>query len=322
MVFELARRYERKGLREDAAQFPAPGFFVHLDGRPVHVYRRGESGPPVIFEAGIAATSLSWRLVEDQVARFATLYSYDRAGFGWSAPSGETKVARALVEEMRRVMEAASVPVPRYVVGHSFGGMMMRMYAAMYPEEVSGVLLVDALPPEEWFPPDRERLRVLNRAVELTRRGSLLADLGVVRFALRRLERGQQKIPKILSLLAGAGGAQLTSRITGQIRKLPFAVQQQIRAHWSRASSFTTMAEYLVELPASCAQAAICADLGDKPLIVLSAEYGKPGHQGRQAKLARLSRRGDFRVVPATTHWIMLDDPDSVVEAVRDLLVC
>ncbi len=320
MVFELARRYERKGLQRDASLFPAPGFFVEIDGRPVHVYKRGASGPPVIFEAGIAASSLSWRLVEDEISRFATFYSYDRAGFGWSPPSPGQKVARELVEEMRRVMAAAEVPLPRYVVGHSFGGMMMRMYAAMYPEEVAGVLLVDALPPEEWFPADDRRLRTLNRAVELTRRGIALAHHGVVRFALTHLEQGNQTIPKILSFLSGASSASVTDRVTGQIRKFPRPVQQQIRAHWSRASSFATMAEYLVDLPASCAQALLCPDLDDKPLIVLSAEQGRPGHQGRQAKLARLSSRGDFRMIPATTHWIMLDDPGSVVEALRDLL--
>jgi len=319
MVKTLAQRYENKGLSQDSILYPAPGFFVTVNGKPVHVQKQGDSGPPVILEAGIAATSLSWRLVDHELAKFATVYSYDRAGFGWSDSNDRPKVARDLIEAMRETMEAAGVPVPRIVVGHSFGGMMMRMYAAMYPREVAGLVLVDALPAEEWFPLDAQRTRMLGRAVELSRRGIWLARHGVVRFALRSLERGNQTIPRLFSLLGGSGGTGVTQRIAGQISKFPRDIQGQIRAHWSRSSSFQTMAEYLVELPASCAQALVCPALENKPLIVLSAEQGRPGHQGRQARLAKLSRRGDFRVVPGSTHWIMLDDPESIVEAVREL---
>lgn len=300
--------------------YPPPGTYVDLGGRKLHIQKQGGSGPPVILEAGIAASSLSWRLVDAEIARFAKVYSYDRAGFGWSPFSDRPKVARELIEEMRLAMQVACVPTPRIVVGHSFGGMMMRMYAAMYPEEVSGVVLVDALPPEEWFPLDTRRTMILRRAVKLTKRGAWLAQHGVVRFALRSLERGNQTIPKLFSVLSGAGSVGITQRLTGQIQKFPVEVQGQIRAHWSRSSSFHTMAEYLAELPASCAQALVCPDLGDIPLIVLSAEQAAPGHQGRQAKLAKLSSRADFRVIPGTTHWIMLDEPTAVIEAVRDLV--
>ncbi len=228
-------------------------------------------------------------------------------------------MARELVEELREVLAAAAVPAPRIVVGHSFGGMMMRMYAAMYPEEVAGVVLVDALPPEEWFPLDAQRTQMLRRGVELSRRGVWLARHGVVRLALRSLERGNGTVPRILSLLSGASSANVRQRVAGQILKFPREGRGMIRAHWSRASTFHTMAEYLLELPASCAQAMVCPDLGDKPLIVLSADQGRPGHQGRQARLAKLSRQGDYRLIPGTTHWLMLDAPVAVVDAVREL---
>lgn len=320
MVTKLAQRYERDGLALDLSLYPAPGFHVDLGGRTLHIQKQGQHGPPVILEAGIAASSLSWRLVDSQIAEFATVYSYDRAGFGWSPYYGGSKVARSLIEEMRLAMSLANVPLPRIVVGHSFGGMMMRMYAAMYPQEVSGVVLVDALPPEEWFPLDPRRTHTLRRAVQLTSRGTWLARHGVVRFALRSLERGNQTIPKLFSFLSGAGGVGVTQRLTGQIQKFPKDVQGQIRAHWSRSTSFHTMAEYLGDLPASCAQAMTCPALGETPLIVLAAEFGNPGHQGRQAQLAKLSTRGDYRTIRGATHWIMLDAPNAVVDAVRDLV--
>ena len=319
MVTKLVRRYEREGQIFDAVLYPAPGEFFDVGGRKLHIQKQGDSGPPVILEAGIAATILSWRLVDHEIAKFATVYSYDRGGLGWSPANDRPKIARELVEEMRLAMQAAGVPFPRIVVGHSFGGMMMRMYAAMYPEEVSGVVLVDALPAEEWFPLDERRTTMLRRAVNLTRRGVWLAEHGVVRFSLRALEGGNQSIPRLFSFLSGGGSVGLTQRVTTQIQKFPHAIRGQIRAHWSRPSSFLTMAEYLADLPASCAQAMVCPDLGDTPLIVLSAEHGQPGHQGRQAKLAKLSSRGDFRVIADSTHWLMLDAPEAIIEAVREL---
>lgn len=320
MVFDLARRYERDGLTLDAMLYPPPGELVDVGGHKLHVRKQGSAGPPVILESGLAASSLSWCLVDRELARFATVYSYDRAGFGWSPYHAGPKVARALIEEMRTLLEKMAVPSPRIVVGHSFGGMMMRMYAAMYPEEVSGVVMVDALPPEEWFPLTPQRANTLRRAVSLIERGAWLARYGVVRFALRSLERGHVAIPKLFSFLSGAGAMGVTRKFAEQIVKFPVETHGPIRAHWSRASSFVAMAEYLAELPASCAQAMLCPDLGEMPLIVLSAERGRPGHQGRQAKLAKLSSRGDFRMVPGTSHFLMMDDPSAVIEAVRDLV--
>jgi pimeloyl-ACP methyl ester carboxylesterase len=320
MVSRLTKRYESDGLMLDAMLYPPPGVLVDAGGHKLHVLKQGDSGPTVVLESGIASSCLTWCLVDQEIARFATVYSYDRAGFGWSPYNDKPKIARSLIEEMRLALAAAGAPTPRIVVGHSFGGLLMRIYAAMYPEEVSGVVLVDALPAEEWFPLNPQRTHTLRRAAQMTARGAWLARHGIVRFALRSLERGSSTIPRIFSFLSGAGRMSVPQRVAEQLVKFPPKVRGQIRAHWSRASSFHALADYLAELPASCAQAMICPDLGDMPLIVLSAEKGRTGHVGRQAKLAKLSTRGDFRMIAGSTHWIMLDDPASVIEAVHDLV--
>ncbi len=321
MVGSFGRDYERRGLARDAALYPAPGGLVDLGGRWLHVQRQGEGKVTVVMEAGLAASSLSWRPVDRQIAEFATVYTYDRAGFGWSPYNARPKMARDLIEEMRLAMAAAGAPTPRVVVGHSFGGMLMRMYAAMYPEEVSGVVLVDALDAEEWFPLTARKTTLLRRAAQLTARGIWLAEHGVVRYALTSVERGQRFVPRLLGMFSGASGMGVHQRIAGQIEKFPIDIRLQVKAHWSRSTSFQAMTEYLADLPASCAQAQLCPDLGNLPLIVLSAEHGEPGHPGRQAKLAKLSRRGDYRMVAGSGHWIMLDDPQAVIEAVRDVAV-
>ncbi len=320
MVLSIGRRYERDGQAIDAALYPAPGERVLAEGNIYHVRKMGSGTTTVVLEAGIAATSLSWALVDHRIAEFATVYSYDRAGFGWSPGNRRPKVARDLVEQLRAVLRAAGAASPRILVGHSFGGIMMRLYAGLYPEEVAGVVFVDALTPEEWFPLDLRKTMILRRGAQISRRGAWLAERGVVRYALSRLAKGGGALPRLMSLLGGASGVGVQSRIAHQIRKLPVETWGPIRAHWSRAESFRTMAEYLAELPASCAQAQLIQSLGDVPVIVLAADTGvAPGHLGRQARLAKLSARGDYRQIAGATHWLMLDAPEAVAVAVREL---
>lgn len=320
MVFRWAKQYERDGQVLDEVMYPPPGRLVEAGGSRVHVYERGQQGPAVILDAGIAASSLSWRLVDERIGDFARVYSYDRPGYGWSEPRPGAKVARGLVEEMREVMAAAGAPLPRIAVGHSFGGLLMRLYAAMYPQEVAGLVLVDALTPEEWFPLDGRRTAYLRHASRMARRAAWLAERGVLRWGLRAALDGKKGVKGLARVVAGPGGGGMLNSLLGQLRKLPVETWPQIRSHWSRPASFETVAEYFADLPASCAQAHLASDLGDLPLVVLGGQEEKPGHAGRQAKLAKLSRRGDYRQVHGAGHWLMLDAPEAVVEAVRDLV--
>lgn len=296
--------------RKPVWEFPPPGRFVKTAQGTWHVKRHGD-GMPVVLEAGIGGSHLGWALVEDQLAEFADVFAYDRLGYGWSPPQAGAKTARELVEQLRALLTADQVPVPRILVGHSFGGMMMRLYAGLYPEEVAGLVLVDALTPEEWFPLDLRRTAALRYAVKMAKRAEWLAAKGVLGFVLKRMRRGGRATEKLL------GGRRT---ILDQIQKLPPSTWGPIRAHWSRAASFRTIAEYFADLPASCAQARLIENLGDLPVIVLAgAANMAPGHQGRQARLARISSRGDYRQIEGATHWLMLDAPEAVVEAVREL---
>ena len=320
MLTWWGKRYQRDGLILDGALYPPPGELVAVaPGRLLHVHQQGTGAATVVLESGIAASSLSWRTVDHRLTDFATVYSYDRAGFGWSPYHPGPKVARALVEDMRAALAAVGAPTPRILVGHSFGGLLMRLYAGMYPEEVAGVVLVDALSPEEWHPLDARRQLVLRRGAAIARRAAWMADHGLVRLALRSLERGRKTLPRLFALFGGPGLEGQATRLFSQLRKLPPSTWPIIRAHWCRPEGFLTMAEYLADLPASCLQATIAPGLEDLPLIVLAAEKGHPGHQGRQARLAKLSRRGDYRMIEGTGHWLMLDAPTAVVEAVAEI---
>jgi pimeloyl-ACP methyl ester carboxylesterase len=288
---------------------------IDIDGRAVHVDIRGAGGPPVVLEAGIAASSLSWALVAAKVAEFTTVVSYDRAGFGWSEAAPHRATALDAARDLALVLEHAAVQGPVVVVGHSFGGLIARVFEQTYPARVAGMVLVDPVVRAEWRDADAARRRMLARGVALSRRGAVLARIGVVGFALRRLTGGSRVIPKLLARVSAGRGAGVTERLTGEVRKMPRDLWPMVAAHWSEARSFRAMADTLESLPVSVRQIDESRSLGDLPVVVLSAKE-TPEHQHD----ARLSRRGDYLVVPDSGHWMQLDAPDAVVSAIRRVI--
>src|SRR5947209_9811456 len=99
--------YQRVASARDARRFPAPGRLIDIGDCRLHVDLRGEGSPAVVFEAGIAATSLSWRLVQPEIARITTTASYDRAGLGWSDPAQGPRDLRQVVRELELLLDHA-----------------------------------------------------------------------------------------------------------------------------------------------------------------------------------------------------------------------
>lgn len=137
--------------RHLSAQIPAPpGKRIDIGGRSLHINCTGQGSPAVILEAGFPGSSLDWLLVQPAVARTTTVCSYDRAGFGWSElgnlpPSGEQIVA-----DLHKLLPAAGVQPPYVLVGHSLGGIYVRMFTTRHPNEVVGLVLVDATHEDQW----------------------------------------------------------------------------------------------------------------------------------------------------------------------------
>ena len=309
--------YEKHGERRDARRFPPPGRRLNIGGASLHVYELGDSGPSVVFESGIAATSISWRLVQPQVARFARTLSYDRAGLGYSDPISGPRTLTSMNEQLHSLLSRAGLPAPFVLVGHSFGGMLVRHYAAQYPNEVAGLVLVDALWPGEWYPINRSLEKMLGRGRTLSRRGASLARAGIVRFCLTMVQDGSRLLPRLIAKATSGSGAGVVDRLAGEIAKLPRELWPVVASHWSGPKSFEAMAQHFDCLPASAEEMAAAADLGNLPVIVLTAA-NSPGAQFAAA--APLSAvRSD---VPAARsgHWIMLDEPELVVDAIRALI--
>lgn len=314
----LGLLYQFAGTRRDRRRYPPPGRIVEAAGTRFHIHERG-SGRAVLLEAGIAASSLSWKLVADELARDFCVVTYDRAGFAWSGPAVSPRTIPNLCAELDALLAAAGIGEPLICVGHSFGGLMMRHFAALYPHRVAALVLADPLEPVEWHPVTEPQAWRLGKGVMLSRRGALLARYGVVRLALDALMSGARFLPKLLARVSSGKGAVVPHRLVGEIRKLPPEVWGPVAAHWRQPRSFLTMAEYLERLPENCALPAGGAALQDIPLIVLSSAKSEPRVIEEHARTASLSSRGKHIVVEGAGHWIQLDNPAAIARAVREL---
>jgi pimeloyl-ACP methyl ester carboxylesterase len=290
---------------------------IDVDGRRFHADITGHGMPPVVFEAGIAATSLSWRLIQSEIAKSTQTISYDRAGLGWSEAFTHPRELSRLVEELRAMLASASVPSPRVLVAHSFGGLIAAAYASRYPQEIAAMVLIDPVG-AEWANASPQSQANLRRGIFLARCGKVLAHLGVVRFALSLLASGARTAPKAIArATSGRGGAAFTERMVGQIRKLPRETWPVIQSHWCDPKCFRSMAHQLAMLP-QCATAVQELTPIEIPFVLLSAGDASPAQRAGQQQLVDRSTHGRLEVVADSGHWIQLDRPDVVLDAVRD----
>src|SRR5512133_1842630 len=146
--------YEPMAEAADAKANPPPGQMVDVGGYRLHIHCTGSGSPTVVIESGWGDMAASWGWVQPEVAKATRVCTYDRAGMGWSESSPEPRAAREYAKELHTLLAKANEPGPYVLVGHSMGGYTILVYAHDYPDEVSGLVLVDsqALPPANTTP--------------------------------------------------------------------------------------------------------------------------------------------------------------------------
>jgi pimeloyl-ACP methyl ester carboxylesterase len=306
--------YQAVGARRSAGLHPPPGAVIDVDGQRLHLVRAGTGRPAVVFEAGVAASSLSWTRVMPEVAAFTHAVAYDRAGLGWSEAARSARSVDRIVAELRGVL-ARTGDAPSVLVGHSFGAFLVLVYAARYPGEVAAVVVLD--PPSEWQDLDSTRTGLLRRGIQASRLGGVLARLGIVRASLALLTGGAPGVTRGGIRVLGPRAVRTLEHLAGEVRKLPPDVHPAVQALWSDPKCFRAMAQHLEALGAMGAAAGRIASLGDLPLTVISARDQPPEMHAKHRALAYLSSRGRHLVAAKSGHWIHLDEPELVVDAVR-----
>jgi pimeloyl-ACP methyl ester carboxylesterase len=309
--------FQRAGVKRDARRYPPLGLLLSRGGRYLHILREGSGRSAVIFEAGLAATSLSWVRVQQLVSAFSSTFSYDRAGLGWSQPLRSRPTLGQMLDDLHGVVMWAGGGEPVVLVGHSFGALLLLAYAQQFPKHVAGLVMLEPVSLLTWSECSEANQHRLQVGAALSRRGAWLTEFGVVRAALTLLLHGGQRWSQRIGRRAAGRGAATLERLTGEVSKLPPELWPMIAAHWSRPQSFRAMAGVLDALPACAVEAGHPMLQAEMPVAILSAASATPDElRERDGWIAGLIEK-DHRVLAETGHWPHLEKPDEVAATIR-----
>lgn len=274
----------------------------------------------MVFESGIAASSLSWTRVLPQVAAFTRGCAYDRAGLGWSEAPRRRRTFTEIVDDLGTLLGNGAVQPPYVLVGHSFGCFLVCAYAARHPGRTAGLVLVDPPAAREWQAPPGRQARLLWGGIQLSRIGGLLARLGVVRVCGALVMRGAPTAPRGFLKMFGPTAAATVERLVGEIAKLPPEVHPIVQMHWCQPKCFRAMADHLAVLREAATFAAGLNCLPDVPLVAISSGRLPAERIQEHRELARLSSQGRHLVALQSGHWIQFDEPELVVKAIHEVV--
>lgn len=307
--------YQQLGGYSDRRRYAGKGRWVDIgNGRKLYLLEQGSGGPTVVFEAGIAATNLNWRHLQQTVSQFASTASYDRGGLGWSSPCRTPRTPRHIAVELHQLLESAGIQPPYVLVGHSFGGLVVRRFALLYPQEVNSIVLVDPMRCEEWPPLDPEKQPMLDRGARLSNFAIPIARVGLVRLAVRSLFCRSGRVAERLAGAAGDGGKQVLGRIKSEVGKMPEEVWPIVAAHWSRPGFYSGLRSHVAAVPDTVREMQDAEPIRGIPVLLLTPATAAPLTEDR------LSRIGDNvrqLIARESAHWIHLDEPELVIDSIR-----
>jgi pimeloyl-ACP methyl ester carboxylesterase len=317
IIMVLGLLYQWVGSRYDRRRFLRLGRLVDIGGRRrlFMTEMGGGVGPSVIFESGIGSTSQNWARIQMSVSKFAHTVSYDRLGLGWSTPAMSERIPSKVVEELRAMLQAAGIAPPYLLVGHSFGGLVARYFAAEYPDEVAGVVLVDAMRTDEWPPVDESQRRLLNRGVQLTQWGVPIAYSGLARLTTMSFFRRSGKFTNLFT--RATGGQSVLERLTRELNKLPPTVWPILAAHWSNPAYFRGLTAHIQGVPGTVMEMLEATPIMGLPVVLLT-----PGHPKAisDADLRKIGPDAEQLIAENSGHWVHLDEPELVIEQIREMM--
>jgi len=288
--------YQAAAARRDLRDHPPPGRLLDVEGCRLHVQISGHGSPTVVLEAGLGGMSSAWGWVQPEAAKFCRVVSYDRAGLGWSGPDNAPKTATAAVRRLHSVLVHAAVRPPYVLVGHSLGGLFIRLFADLYPEEVAGMVFLDAVHPDQ---------HLRSQAIH-THMSSGFRFLGSV------------------PLLTRLGYVRLAGLFNFWSEGLPPQQFAEARAFLSTHRHLTTTRDESRAWETFCAEVRGTRSIKDMPLAVVTAAKGiLPGHPELQRELSALSSDSDHFAVKGADHVTLITRREYallVVDAIKKVV--
>ena len=285
----------------DARRYPPPGQLVDVGGHRLHLNCVGQGTPTVVLDAGLGAFSLDWGAVQPQIATSTRVCAYDRAGLGWSEPGPSPRSPQQFATELHDLLANAGVPGPYVLVVHSISGKTARLFASKHPNDVAGIVLIDArhesvdehLTAEQVAAEDAQQRRFQNMI-------KWMARFGLVRLLWA---------PAWPSMLAGSGNLSPESRASiGVLQARPQQIESASAEAQGRMESNSLLRA--------------AAPLGDKPLVVLASAQNVdslPFWKEAQQIMTGLSSNSRLIVAPGG-HAVHFEQPALVVDSIREVL--
>ena len=279
--------YEPLAEAADAKAYPPPGQMVDVGGYRLHINCTGTGSPTVIIDAGWGDWSTTWGFVQSEVAKSTRVCTYDRAGMGWSEAGPLPRDAVQFAKELHTLLQNANISGPYVMVGHSLGGLPVRVFTDMYPSEVAGAVLAESMTPKQFAQSPTEVQSRSNSQSQSLSFPAVLTRFGVAR-----------SIKFLMS---------------------PFIPSNE-KAYYSRLVRTQNVQAFINEgqgMPAAGAEAAAVKTFGDLPLIVLTAKLNnRPGWQEWQTELLQLSSNSQQLFAENSGHNVQVDEPDAAVAAI------
>lgn len=280
----------------DRRTLPPPGRLVEVGGCRLHVNPAGKGRPTVVLESGLGGMSAGWGWIQPAVAQFSRVIAYDRAGLGWSEADHGPVSALATARRLMLLLRACGAEPPYILVGHSMGGLFIRVFADLFPHEVGGMVLVDAAHPDQ-------HLR------------SPFID--------RHMSTGFRML-KSVPLLALLGYIRITRFFHSWADGLPPQQVAEAEAFLSSYRHLKTTLDESRAWEAICGEVRATVGLGAKPLAVVTAGRDVlPGQPELQRELASLSSNSMHITVPRADHVTLVTHKRHalrVVQAIRHVV--
>jgi pimeloyl-ACP methyl ester carboxylesterase len=302
---------------------PCPGQVVDVGTHRLHLRCEGDGAPTVIFDAALGASSLSWSLVHPAVARVTRACAYDRAGFGWSDAGPLPRTAGRIADELHELLRRAAIAPPYVLVGHSFGGLVTRLFTARHREEVAGVVLIEPAIPEEWATPADEQRVLIARGARLCDYGAVAARSGLARVVSMLVGVGALGPARALVALVSRGTLRREDEgILAPIWKLPPDARSVLKHAWTQPKFFEALGSQIRTICDSASEVlhGTPPDFDGLPLVVISSATASERRLESDARLARMSTRGRHVLADNSGHWVPLDAPHIVIEVIRQVV--
>jgi pimeloyl-ACP methyl ester carboxylesterase len=287
--------YETAREAADATAYPMPGQLIDVGGHRLHLNCTGTGSPTVVLEPGGGGMSSNLGWIAPGVARDTRVCVYDRAGRGWSEPADTPQDGAQIAADLHTLLQRAHVPGPYVLAGHSFGGLYVLAFAARYPDEVAGMVLVDSTAP-------------------VSAAGPPTATSG---------DESSYDATGRFSALASIAARLGLARVVGQLSDdgLPPRSSDEVQAGTATAGKLRSTIDEYLQASASIQQAAALRDFTDKPLVVLTAGVGHDAAwSAAQNHLATLSTNSVHRVVDGATHETLVADQEHAATTTQAIL--